>query len=66
MEEKQFTVGQWKQFTQWRCKLCPWDTLEGEAAMREHLATVHAPKAPRLRESGLVDAAGNPILVQEE
>lgn len=42
-EEKPYTVGKWGGFTQWKCKLCPWDTLEGEAAMLEHLASAHAP-----------------------
>lgn len=42
-EELPYTVGWWKGFRQWRCKLCPWDTLESEAAMLEHIAAVHKP-----------------------
>lgn len=47
-EELPYTVGWWKGFRQWRCKQCPWDTLESEAAMLEHIATVHAPPKPRV------------------
>jgi hypothetical protein len=42
-EEKPYTVGSWRGLTQYQCKLCPWDTLEGEEAMLEHLRTAHAP-----------------------
>lgn len=42
-EERPYTVGSWRGFPQHQCKLCPWDTLEGEAKMLEHLASAHAP-----------------------
>jgi hypothetical protein len=58
--DKPYTMGEWNGKPQWKCKLCPWDTLEGEAAMLEHLATRHKPPAPRV--SILVaDKHGNPI-----
>ena len=43
-----FAVGKWKGNTQHRCKLCPWDTLNGEVAMLEHIARTHiaVPMAP--------------------
>jgi len=43
VEERPYTIGTWRGFTQWRCKFCPWDTLEGEAAILEHLRSAHAP-----------------------
>lgn len=55
-----YAMGEWNGKPQWRCKLCPWDTLEGEAAMLDHMATRHKPPAPRV--SILVaDARGNPV-----
>lgn len=47
-DEKPYTVGWWKGLRQWRCKQCPWDTLESEAAMLEHIAVRHAPPKPRV------------------
>lgn len=61
--EEPFEVGEWNGHVQWRCRLCPWDTLKGEAAMREHLAARHAPKVeqPVKRLIQAYDARGNPI-----
>lgn len=59
-EEAPYTVGSWRGFTQHQCKLCAWDTLEGEAAMLEHLASAHAPppiKSPIL----IADKSGRQI-----
>jgi len=47
-EEKPYILGTWAGRTQWKCKLCPWDTLRGEAAMLQHIATKHAPPKPRI------------------
>lgn len=41
-----YEVGEWRGFTQWRCKLCPWDTLAGEAEMVEHVTSAHFPPPP--------------------
>jgi hypothetical protein len=38
-----FEVGKWKGLQQWRCKLCQWDTLDGEAVMVEHIVSTHFP-----------------------
>jgi hypothetical protein len=58
-DDAPYTTGEWGGMTQWKCKLCPWDTLKGEAAMLEHIATKHKPPAPKL--SILVaDKYGNP------
>lgn len=60
-----FTVGEWKGLPQWRCALCPWDTLVSEAEMRAHIAEVHLPppEKPPARVLPLVDRFGNPITV---
>ena len=61
--DEPFEVGEWNGHVQWRCRLCPWDTLKSEAAMREHLAARHAPKVeqPVKRLVQAYDARGNPI-----
>ena len=58
--ELPWVVGMWGGFTQWRCRLCPWDTLEGEDAMLEHVAARHGvvEKSPALVQA--YDARGNP------
>jgi hypothetical protein len=59
-EEKRFTVGKWGEFTQWKCAYCPFDTLEGEAAMLEHYHRVHAPVlAKAVRKPETRDRFGN-------
>lgn len=52
-ENQLFTVGAWHALPQWRCNLCPWDTLDGEAAMLAHLAERHAPKLARTSILGI-------------
>lgn len=56
-----YRLGQWGGLTQWACRLCPWDTLEGEAAMMEHLAARHAPPAPPPALIQVYDAGGRPV-----
>ena len=46
--EELYTVGEWAGMKQWKCALCPWDTLEREEAMLEHLASAHAPPKPKI------------------
>jgi hypothetical protein len=38
-----FDLGTWKGLPQWRCRLCPFDTVAGEGAMRAHIEKVHEP-----------------------
>lgn len=58
-----WTVGAWGEFAQWQCALCPWDTLDGEEAMREHYVTVHAPPPPAAPAPTVLraDRFGNPL-----
>jgi len=53
-EEELYEVGEWKGMRQWRCRLCPWDTLDGEGAMLAHLAAQHFPPEERRRSGILV------------
>jgi hypothetical protein len=62
MPEVPWTMGTWKGLPQWRCRLCPWDTLKGEAEMRKHIEEAHLQKRPRRTVVlPLVDRYGNLI-----
>lgn len=64
--ELPYTVGAWHGHAQFACKLCPWDTLEGEAAYWEHWRAQHAPPAPPKPLVQAYDAGGRPIEVGGE
>jgi len=36
-----YTEGTWHGMPQWKCKLCPWDTLKSEAVIRDHVVRAH-------------------------
>lgn len=59
-EELPWIMGTWHGLPRWQCALCPWDTLEGEAAMIEHIEQLHgvAPAPATLVQA--YDAWGNP------
>lgn len=40
-ERKLFTVTSWRGLPKHNCKLCAWDTLNGEAAIVDHLTKAH-------------------------
>lgn len=67
-EAVEWELGEWKGLPQWRCSLCPWDTLVGEEAMLKHIADVHTPKPPRkvVQWLPLVDRYGNQMVVEKE
>lgn len=44
--DQPFELGQWHGISQYRCKLCQFDTLEGEADFWEHYASRHAQRQP--------------------
>ncbi len=56
-----WTLSTWSGLPQWRCTLCPFDTLDGEDAMIEHIENRHGaiPAAAPLVQA--YDARGNPI-----
>ena len=58
-----WTLGAWQTFPQWRCALCVWDTLDGEAAMVAHYLATHAPPPPPAPPQTIVvyDRYGRPV-----
>lgn len=42
-QEALWTIGTWRGRTQWQCRQCAWDTLEGEAKMLAHIKAAHRP-----------------------
>lgn len=38
-----WSIGRWHDVPLYACLFCPFDTLDGEAAMLEHWREVHAP-----------------------
>ena len=57
-EDKPYTVGKWKGFDNYECKLCPFSTLH-ENVMKEHIFRKHGPK-PQASVQGR-DRFGNMI-----
>lgn len=41
-----YTTNTWNGLPRWACTQCPWDTLDGEEAMLEHIAEAHTPPPP--------------------
>jgi hypothetical protein len=60
-EKRFYTMGSWRGFPQWKCELCPWDTLEGEEKMLEHLASAHAPPPEPKSPILIADKSGKQI-----
>jgi hypothetical protein len=57
-----YEMGMWGAFPQWKCLHCPWDTLDGEAAMLEHYARVHLVRAAEpARTIPVFDRWGNEV-----
>lgn len=61
-DDRPFVIGEWNGLVQHRCRLCEWDTLEGEDAAWGHFREVHevlAPPEPRTIQ--VFDRWGNPV-----
>lgn len=58
-----WTMGRWGDIPQWRCALCPFDTLDGEEAILAHYLAEHAPPAPVVAPPiiQVYDRYGNPV-----
>jgi len=63
VENEFFTLGEWNGMTQWKCRFCPWDTLEGEVELMKHYIERHAPSLPPEPPKTILQADrwGNPI-----
>ncbi len=59
-EELPWTELRWHGLPMLRCRLCPYDTLEGVEAMIEHIEARHAPEPPPQPLVQAYDASGNP------
>ena len=44
--ETRYTLLTWGVHPMWRCTVCPWDTVESEAAMLEHYQREHVAAVP--------------------
>lgn len=59
---KPWTETVWGTHARWACRLCPFDTLDGEAAAAEHYRVEHAPPPPPAVERVQVyDRWGNAV-----
>lgn len=56
-----WTMGTWSGMPQWRCTMCPFDTLDGEDAMIVHIEARHGPTPTAAPLVQAYDARGNPI-----
>ncbi len=60
--EDYYSVGKWKGLKQYKCNLCPFDSLD-EKAIKAHIIERHMPKPPRpIVEVKLVDRFGRKII----
>ena len=58
-----FVLNKWNGLTQWRCRFCAWDTLDGEAEAMDHYITQHAaPTPPREGTIVVYDRFGRPVV----
>lgn len=61
--ERPFILNKWNGLTQWRCRFCAWDTLDGEAEAMDHYIARHAaPVAPAPSPILRVDRFGRPVV----
>ncbi len=44
--DTRYTMGEWKGIPQFKCSLCPWDTLSGLAEFDKHWESAHVVKEP--------------------
>lgn len=62
-DERPFILNKWNGLTQWRCRFCAWDTLDGEAEAMDHYIARHAaPVAPAPSPILRVDRFGRPVV----
>lgn len=59
--EQPFRRGMWGEYPQWACRLCPWDTLDGEDAFWEHYLARHAISVAYEPVVQVYDRFGRPV-----
>ncbi len=61
-----YTLGKWKKFTQYKCILCPFDSLD-EKKIIAHIIERHMPKPPKpVVEVKLYDRFNRPIIKKDK
>lgn len=61
-DKQPFRRGMWGAYPQWACRLCKWDTLNGEDAFWEHYLARHVtPVAPEQPVVQVYDRFGRPV-----
>lgn len=63
-ENQHYELGEWRGHPQYRCKHCPFDVLDDEAAILEHVQRMHiAPTLPQVNSAGILvaDKNGNEV-----
>ncbi len=65
--DQPYTLGSWNGLPQYQCNYCPWDTVESEAAILEHIQQCHTEPKPVLKNLiQAYDRFDNPIEIKEE
>lgn len=59
-------AGEWAGHPRHACRLCAWDTIEGEAEILAHLEIVHAVGRPEPRTSPLLGPDGEHLVVTDD
>lgn len=55
-----YVMGQWHGMPQWKCRMCAFDTLDGEEAILAHIVARHVTvEAPKPRLIPVYDRWGN-------
>ncbi len=61
-----YTLGKWKKYTQYKCILCPFDSLD-EKSIIDHINERHVPKPPKPKvEVQLFDRFNRPVIKKDK
>ncbi len=60
--EDYYSIGKWKGLKQYKCNLCPFDSLD-EKAIKDHIIERHMPKPPKpVVKVAITDRFGREII----
>ena len=61
-----YTLGKWKKYTQYKCILCSFDSLD-EKSIIDHINERHVPKPPKPKvEVQLFDRFNRPVIKKDK
>ena len=64
--EDYYTIGKWGRHVQYKCKMCPFDSLD-KAAIEAHVRDVHMPAPPSAGyHKPILDRFGNEMVKDEK